>query len=124
MRQRINIIGGIFGLFSVVLGAFGAHALKTQLPVEMLSVWQTAVQYQVIHALLLIYLGLALRHAAETKWLTGSAWAATVGVVLFSGSLYALVLTGIKTLGMITPIGGLCFIIAWGLVIVHFTQEK
>ena len=105
----VAILGGL----AVALGAFGAHALEGKLSDQYLEVYKTAVQYQMIHTLAL--LGVAILGAIhpEAPWLRPSAWLFLVGTVLFSGSLYALVFSGIRPLGMITPIGGLAFILGW-----------
>lgn len=107
------VLGGVNAMLVVVLGAFGAHFLKTRIPGEMMAVYQTAVLYHGIHALGLIAIGVV------TAWLTGSiylksaGWIMFAGIVLFSGSLYLLSVTGLHWLGAITPIGGLAFILAW-----------
>lgn len=107
------VLGGVNAMLVVVLGAFGAHFLKTRIPGEMMAVYQTAVFYHGIHALGLIAIGMV------TAWLTGSiylksaGWIMFAGIVLFSGSLYLLSVTGLHWLGAITPIGGLAFILAW-----------
>jgi uncharacterized membrane protein YgdD (TMEM256/DUF423 family) len=104
--------GAISGFFGVALGAFGAHALKNSLSEYALSVYQTAVQYQLIHALALVALGIwaSLNPSAETQ-LAG--WAFTFGILIFSGSLYILAVTNLKFLGAITPIGGVLFLLGW-----------
>ena len=96
---------------SVVAGAFGAHALKNILTAERLATWQTAVQYHAWHALGLMLIGLI--SAQFQLDLSLPAWFLLVGVLIFSGSLYALCLTGIGWLGAITPIGGVAFIVGW-----------
>ena len=105
----VAILGGL----AVAAGAFGAHALEGKLSDQYLEVYKTAVQYQMIHTLAL--LGVAILGAIhpDAAWLRPSAWLFLVGTVLFSGSLYALVFSGIRPLGMITPIGGLAFILGW-----------
>jgi uncharacterized membrane protein YgdD (TMEM256/DUF423 family) len=113
-------LGSIFAFLSVGCGAFGAHGLENKLEPRMLAVWETAARYQMYHALALIGLGLwigqRLQQAGQAP-VPGSAsvagWAFTIGIVLFSGSLYALALSGIKVLGAITPIGGMAFLIGW-----------
>lgn len=111
MRVWIGI-GAVVAAVAVGLGAFGAHALRESASPRMLEVWKTAVQYQMFHAVGLFVVGLAsARLRAMPARIAGVAF--TVGVVLFSGSLYALVLTGMKWLGPITPLGGLAFIIGW-----------
>ena len=91
------------------LGAFGAHALKTRLSADMLDVWQTAFQYHAWHALGLLAVGLSL----ENLWSRAAGWLLLAGIVLFSGSLYALALGAPKGLGIVTPVGGLAFILGW-----------
>ncbi|MBX9868669.1 MAG: DUF423 domain-containing protein [Burkholderiaceae bacterium] len=103
-------------LIAIGAGAFGAHGLKNILSPDMLAVWQTAVQYQLIHGLAMLLI-VALGAHLSRPHLHRIGWLFFAGVVIFSGSLYALALTGIKILGAITPIGGLAFLFAWaGLV--------
>ncbi len=113
-------IGAMLMLSAVLLGAFGAHALKTRLTPEMLAVYQTGVQYHLVHALGLMLVGVMCNMQAsdrvKSRRLALAAIFMGVGVVLFSGSLYALAITGMSVLGAITPLGGLCFITAWALV--------
>lgn len=107
-------LAAIFGFLGVALGAFGAHALKDRLSPDMLAIYQTGVQYQVIHALALLLVGIGLRGRAAT-------WSGRLfvgGIVIFSGSLYALALSGVKVLGAITPLGGVCFLAGWAMVFV------
>ncbi|MCO4782333.1 MAG: DUF423 domain-containing protein [Candidatus Cloacimonetes bacterium] len=107
------IIGIVFCGLSVVLGAFGAHGLKSHLNEYAMALFQTGVQYQMSHGLALIGLVLFCGKSPSTKPLFIAGIAFVLGVLIFSGSLYAIALTGIKKLGMITPIGGLSFIVAW-----------
>lgn len=113
-------IGAALMLLAVLLGAFGAHALKTRLTPEMLAVYQTGVQYHLVHALGLMLVGvmcnMQVSDRVKSRKLALAAIFMGVGVVLFSGSLYALAITGMSVLGAITPLGGLCFITAWALV--------
>lgn len=111
-------IGAAMAALAVVLGAFGAHALKTRLPAGMLEVYQTAVQYHFWHALGLLAVGLALQLLPEAGWLRTAGWLLTAGIVLFCGSLYLLALTGSKWLGAVTPLGGLAFILGWLALVV------
>ena len=97
---------------AIILGAFGAHALKTQLSPERMQVYKTAVEYQFYHALGLLLIGL-IGFQMESKWLRWSGLSIGIGIILFSGSLYALSLTGIKAIGAITPLGGLSFVAGW-----------
>ena len=98
---------------AVALGAFGAHALKSRLAPEMLEVWHTGVQYHAWHALGLFAVGLLMLHWPDRADLAAAGWLMVAGIALFSGSLYALALTGTRALGAITPIGGLAFLAAW-----------
>lgn len=107
--------GCIAALLAVALGAFGAHALKTRIAPELLSVYHTGVEYHFYHALGLILVGLAASQLSDSIWLRGAGWAMLAGILLFSGSLYLLALTGLRWLGAITPFGGVAFLAAWGL---------
>lgn len=112
--QLFLVIGAIFGGLSVAAGAFGAHALRERLTERSLEIFQTGVQYQMYHALALFAVGILLsRTEVAPLTLTISGVAFIAGTVVFSGSLYALSLSGIKWLGAITPLGGLLFIIGW-----------
>lgn len=106
--------GATFGFIGVVLGAFGAHALKGRLDPSLLAVWQTAVVYQFHHALALLAVGLLLRGTqAPLPLLNAAGLLFSGGILLFSGSLYALCLSGVRVLGAITPLGGLLFLAGW-----------
>jgi len=108
-------VGALTAAIGVGLGAFGAHGLKTRVSTEMLAVFETAVRYQLIHALGLLAVGWAASHwPGTTLQVSGSLMLA--GVVLFSGSLYLMVLTGARWLGAVTPLGGLAFIVSWLLL--------
>lgn len=111
-------VAALSGFFAVALGAFGAHGLKQQLSSEMMAVYQTAVHYQFVHTLVLLAVALLLLQFPEVSILKWSGLAFTLGIVIFSGSLYTLSLTSIKWLGAITPIGGLGFLIGWTLLLV------
>jgi uncharacterized membrane protein YgdD (TMEM256/DUF423 family) len=117
MDRTFLFLGALAGLLGVGFGAFGAHALRGRLSPEMLAVFETGVRYQMYHALaLLLTSALAAR---TTGWLvTAAGWSFTAGIVLFSGSLYALALTGVTILGAVTPIGGVAFLLGWGLLLV------
>jgi uncharacterized membrane protein YgdD (TMEM256/DUF423 family) len=109
--------GGVAALLAVALGAFGAHALKSRVPPEMLAVWHTGVEYHVAHALGLIAVGIVLTQLPGSALLKWSGWLMLAGIVLFSGSLYGLALSGERWLGAVTPVGGLTFLAAWALFI-------
>jgi uncharacterized membrane protein YgdD (TMEM256/DUF423 family) len=110
--------GGFAALVAVALGAFGAHALKARLSPELLAVWHTAVEYHLFHALGLLAVGLAAAQLGESALLKWSGWLMLAGIVLFSGSLYALALTGVRWLGAVTPAGGTAFLVAWALFVI------
>jgi len=105
-------LGSASGFIAVALGAFGAHALKSRLSPDLLAVFEVGVRYQMYHALALLAVAWA-----STQWpspaLTAGGWLFVAGTVLFSGSLYALALSGVRGLGAITPIGGLAFLAGW-----------
>lgn len=111
-------LGSINALLAVMLGAFGAHGLKDRLTAEMIEIFQTGVQYHFYHALGLLVVGVLAYHLPESAWLRWSGWLMLGGIVIFSGSLYLLSITGIRWLGAITPIGGTAFIVAWILLTV------
>lgn len=115
MPARIFITAGIlFMIFGVALGAFGAHALKNLLEAYQLQIWKTANEYQFYHALGLILLGLwGLQMEGLDRLAATGGVLLTLGILLFSGSLYLLALTGVGGLGLLTPIGGLSFIAGW-----------
>jgi uncharacterized membrane protein YgdD (TMEM256/DUF423 family) len=106
-------IGAVAGALGVVLGAFGAHALKARLSPELLAVYQTGVQYHLWHALALVAIGIVALHLPASVPLKWAGWLMLAGIVLFSGSLYLLAATGSRWLGAITPLGGAAFIAAW-----------
>lgn len=107
------ILGGLNGALVVALGAFGAHGLKARLAPDELAIYQTGIQYHLYHALGLVAVGLTAWHLSESGLLRWAGWLMLAGIVLFSGSLYALGLSGLRWLGAITPFGGLAFIVAW-----------
>ena len=100
-------------MLAVVLGAFGAHALKSQLDDYAMGVFQTAVQYHFYHSLALLAVGVIALSQPQTALLSSSGWLFFIGIVVFSGSLYLLSITGLRWLGAVTPLGGLAFIAGW-----------
>jgi uncharacterized membrane protein YgdD (TMEM256/DUF423 family) len=116
MLKTFMMLGSISAFLSVALGAFGAHLLKSKLSTEMLNVYQTGVQYHMIHSLALILIALLADRLGNSSLVNVSGWAILIGIVLFSGSLYALSLSGIKVLGAITPLGGVSFLLGWALL--------
>jgi uncharacterized membrane protein YgdD (TMEM256/DUF423 family) len=105
--------GAGYGLFGVVFGAFGAHALRGRLEPDLLAAYHTGVQYQFYHALALIAVGLLGTLRPVPLWWTVSGCCFAVGVLLFSGSLYVLALSGLRLAGIVTPFGGLLFLAGW-----------
>lgn len=110
------LLGSLSALIGVGMGAFGAHGLKAVISPEMLAVYQTGVTYQMYHALGLIGVALIRQQAADSRLLHWAGWLMFAGIVLFSGSLYALALLNHTWLGMVTPFGGVCFLTAWLLI--------
>ncbi len=117
------VFGALAGLVGVVFGAFGAHALTGVLSAERLEVWETAVRYQLVHALGLVFIG-TLAPSSGRGWLRWSAASLMGGVIVFSGSLYLLCLTGAQWLGAITPVGGVLWIVGWGLLAVYGLRHR
>lgn len=113
MAKAFFLVGTVSAFLTVAFGAFGAHGLRDRVTPDMLETFQTGVQYQFYHALGLIILALVIRHFGPQTLFNVTGWLFLAGTLLFSGSLYTLVLTGIKQFGMITPIGGLCFLAGW-----------
>jgi uncharacterized membrane protein YgdD (TMEM256/DUF423 family) len=108
-------LGGLSGCLAVAAGAFAAHALRDRLSADLLDVFQTGASYQMYHALALIGVGILLSRfsVGGSTWLTAAGWLFVGGTLLFSGSLYALALSGTRWLGAITPIGGVAFLLGW-----------
>jgi len=110
------LFGAVYGLLGVAFGAFGAHALRSRLTPEMLAVYHTGVEYQFYHAFALLAVGVLITvRPAPALPLAG--WCFAAGVLLFSGSLYLLALSGTRWLGAVTPLGGLLFLVGWGALI-------
>lgn len=119
--KLILTIAAISGLFAVTLGAFGAHALKGVMSPEMHEVYKTGIHYHFYHTFALLAVGM-LMNFNQSKTLKWSAYLFITGLVLFSGSLYALAISGIKPFGIITPFGGTAWIAAWILLIIHCSR--
>ncbi|MDH3690804.1 MAG: DUF423 domain-containing protein [Gammaproteobacteria bacterium] len=117
-----SIAGCINAVLAVVLGAFGAHALRTRLSNELLSAFQTGVQYHFYHALGLFAVAFVASQYPDTTLVKWSGWLMLTGIVLFSGSLYVLSLSGVRGFGAITPFGGVAFITAWILLTVAIAK--
>jgi uncharacterized membrane protein YgdD (TMEM256/DUF423 family) len=113
MAKLFITLAALSGMLAVVLGAFGAHALKARLDDYALGVFETAVQYHFYHSFALLAVGLIAMSQPQITLLKTSGWLFIIGMPIFSGSLYLLSITGVKWLGAITPLGGLCFIAGW-----------
>lgn len=125
MSRIFIILAAVFGGLSVAAGAFASHALRAQLNERSLSIFETAARYQMYHSLALLLIGILLIQAKLSQpTLVAAGWCFIIGIVIFSGSLYALSLTEIKVLGAITPLGGAAFIAGWlALAIAAFNFE-
>ncbi len=123
MRNSFLILGASSALIAVAMGAFGAHGLKAVLAPEMLSAYKTGVTYQMWHALGLILIAILLPQT-EGKLLIWAGWFMFAGIILFSGSLYLLTILNAKWLGIITPFGGLAFLLAWILVVIFAWRQN
>ena len=113
MDRTFLLIGSVLGFLGVALGAFAAHALKNRLSPEMLAVFETGVRYQMYHAFAVLIVAAAIGRIGNANLLVIAGWFFFAGILLFSGSLYALALTGVGMLGAITPVGGMLFLIGW-----------
>jgi uncharacterized membrane protein YgdD (TMEM256/DUF423 family) len=117
VAKTFLLVGAVAGLVAVGFGAFGAHGLRGRLTPDMLNVFEIGVRYQMYHALAIILVA-ALIGRVEHRLVPAAGWCFTAGIVVFSGSLYALALTGVTMLGAITPLGGLAFLAGWACLII------
>ena len=122
MNRLAILLGAGNAILAIVLGAFGAHALRNSIPERMLEIYHTAVNYHLYHALGLLLVGLLLSQQLNSELLKASVWIMQAGIIIFCGSLYLLSISQISWLGAITPIGGIAFIISWALVFVTFIK--
>ena len=113
MDSTFLLIGAVAAFLGVALGAFGAHGLRGRLSPEMLAVFETGVRYQMYHALALLITAAAIGRFGDARLLAIAGWCFLAGIVLFSGSLYALAFTSVSILGAVTPFGGLAFLVGW-----------
>ena len=122
--MKINLgIASLIGALTIVLGAFGAHALEDTLTADGLKSFETAVRYQMYHVFALTFAGWALKQHQSRRF-EQAGWFFVAGVALFSGSLYIMTFTGLKWLGAITPLGGLAFLAGWLSLIIGFWKLK
>lgn len=122
-NRNILLAGAVFMALAVSLGAFGVHALKKILSPEMLTIYHTSVEYQFYHALGLLIIGV-IGFQIKSKLIGWAGILLTAGIILFSGSLYVLALSGIKGLGAITPIGGISFVAGWIVLAIGIVKHK
>ena len=113
MDRTFLFMGSALGFLGVAFGAFGAHALKARLSADMLAVFETGVRYQMYHAFAILIVAAAIGQLGSARLLVLAGWFFVAGVLLFSGTLYALALTGVGVLGAVTPLGGLLFLAGW-----------
>jgi uncharacterized membrane protein YgdD (TMEM256/DUF423 family) len=118
MENTFLLIGALGGFLGVAAGAFGAHALRSRLSPEMLGVFETGVRYQMYHVFAMLITAAAIGRAGDARLLVAAGWSFAAGIVLFSGSLYALAFTSVSILGAITPVGGVAFLIGWACLAV------
>jgi uncharacterized membrane protein YgdD (TMEM256/DUF423 family) len=127
MNKKILITASILGIISIILGAFGAHALKELIPIESQQTFETGVRYQMYHAILLLFVGSTTLINQKTKMIMY--YLIVIGILFFSGSIYGLATNSLtdfdfKTIGVITPIGGLLLILAWGFMFIDFLKKS
>lgn len=127
MDKKIFSAAGFFGMTAIILGAFGAHALKKVLTVDQLATFETGVKYQMYHALFLLFLG--LNHHITPKLKKTILILTISGIIFFSGSIYLLATDSLnsfnfKIIGFVTPIGGLLLIVAWAILMIQFLKKK
>ena len=113
MDRTFLLLGAILGFLGVALGAFGAHGLRSRLSPDMLAVFETGVRYQMYHVFALLIVSAAIGHLGSARLLLMAGWFFFAGILIFSGSLYALALTSTGVLGAITPLGGLSLLVGW-----------
>jgi uncharacterized membrane protein YgdD (TMEM256/DUF423 family) len=127
MDRKIISTGAIFGMLAIILGAFGAHALKKVLSIAELTTFETGVKYQMYHALFLLFIGMTNELSQKTK--KSIYYLVIFGVLFFSGSIYLLATNNLtsfdfKTIGFVTPIGGLLLILAWSVLFYNLVKKK
>jgi len=123
MAKFFLLLGAVNTFICIAMGAFGAHGLKHLLSADMLTIFHTGVQYHIYHALGLLFIGLLLLHYAKSRLIELSGWFMLLGIILFSVSLYVMSLTEIREIGMITPFGGMSYMIAWIVLSIAIWKE-
>jgi uncharacterized membrane protein YgdD (TMEM256/DUF423 family) len=114
LHRTFLLIGALAGVVGVALGAFGAHGLRARLTPDMLAVFETGVRYHMYHALAILGVASVAERLQASRLVLASGWLFLAGIILFSGSLYLLAVTGVRVLGAITPFGGVAFLLGWG----------
>lgn len=122
--MKFTLWGAVFAFLSVILGAFAAHVLNGHISTEQMNVFQTGVQYQMFHAIALIGVGILVHLGFNGKFMHAAGWLFIVGIILFSGSLYALSMMRMTTIGFLTPLGGFSFLIGWICFVVAVASSK
>ena len=123
MTRTFFILGSVFGMMAILAGTFGAHGLEQTVTPSLLQTFDTGVRYHMYHALALIGVAWACEHFGG-KLPVAAGWLFVIGIIVFAGSLYLLAITGARWLGMITPIGGVAFVVGWLLLIVAGAQSR
>lgn len=124
-RQSFFLMASaVLGALAVMTGAFGAHGLESRLDTDMLEVYETGVKYHFYHALAMLVVSAAFSSLWSSKLTSAACWSFLLGIVIFSGTLYALAVTGIEILGAVTPIGGVLFIVGWVLLAVAASKTR
>lgn len=122
--KNLLLLGSVFAFLGVALGAFGAHGLQSVLTANgTLETYKTGVQYHLLHALALVLLAVLADRMRDRKRIELIGWLFSIGILLFSGSLYVLAISNVKSLGAITPFGGLCFLAGWALLAAAAIRE-
>lgn len=124
MDKTFLLVGALAGFLGVALGAFGAHGLQSRLSPEILAVFETGVRYQMYHAFALLITAAAIGRLGDARLLAVSGWFFVAGIIIFSGSLYALALTGVTMWGAVTPIGGLAFLVGWACLAIFAALQR
>jgi uncharacterized membrane protein YgdD (TMEM256/DUF423 family) len=123
MQRIFLILAGAFALLGVALGAFGAHVLQARLAEELLQAFETGVRYHMLHALGLGLIALTQGRFGSAPLLAWAGWLMAAGIVLFSGSIYLMALSGSRVFAVITPVGGAAFLLAWGLFVAAVSRR-
>lgn len=124
MQRKFMFIGALMAMLSVAVGAFGAHMLEPIVGESSMKVYETGVQYHMAHALGILLIAVVAGFWGDSRKLAWAGWLLFVGIILFSGSLYLLAVTGVKPLGIITPFGGVAFIAGWICLMAEAVSKK